>query len=433
MGVKNILRVFSWKPRKGINFGDQIGPMIVERLLARAGRAVEIAAAGTNDRKLLAVGSILHEARSGDHIWGSGVNGKSWPPDSIQNAALHFHSVRGPITRRAAIELGHDVPEKYGDPGILFPILFSDEIERKAAEILNDYDQAGLAFPTTAFIPNINDDRFYCPEKGDLDKTWLYVNPSSDPVVVAACIRLVDHVVSSSLHGIVFADVFGKDITFFQSRFEPMLKYDDYFMGTDREPVVPVSSLSMACRHANVGPFRFKPEELLASFPFHDGEQSAEDLILPVEILEVGERHRFATDERDGAPSPTIFTKGWTVPRNGSVWSVGKEVEILFATDPNLKQKLILRVDAGTLPTGKGHSEKLRISAGGKLLSTFEFKRGEPAKPIEIPLPPPDPLTGLVHLKGSIDHPSSLGHPGKGGDEPALGVWIGSYELRKAK
>ena len=55
------------------NFGDLLGPVVVDRMLASRGitsRAAPVPA------RLLAVGSILQYARTGDTVWGSGINGK---------------------------------------------------------------------------------------------------------------------------------------------------------------------------------------------------------------------------------------------------------------------------------------------------------------------------------------------------------------------
>lgn len=54
-------------PKRISNFGDQISPFLVSSV---AGRPV---VHSTNEGKLLAVGSVLHGARSNDVIWGSGM------------------------------------------------------------------------------------------------------------------------------------------------------------------------------------------------------------------------------------------------------------------------------------------------------------------------------------------------------------------------
>ncbi len=430
--MRSFLKIYSWKPRHGLNFGDHIGPLIVKRILARMGREVEAVPVLGGDNKLLAVGSVVHEARTGDHVWGSGVNGKIWLSDTMRRDGVHFHAVRGPITRRAATEAGHEVPERYGDPGLLFPLLFHDEIERKAAEILVVYRQAGLDFPRTAFIPNINDERYYLPERAELPADWLYISPSSDPVVVAACIRLVDRVVSSSLHGIVFADAYGKETTFLLSRFEPTLKYDDYFLGTEREPVVPAGTLMQAARRSNVPPMTFRAETILDSFPFRDEATAADRLITRAPLLRPGERHS-PVEQGDGqGPGGSIFVQGWAVPADGSVWSVGREAELLFEVPRDAARAYTLRLLVGTLPAGHKHYEKIRILSGGKVTASFVVHRGKEAQTIDIPLPPADPATGLVQVKAVFENPSVPRDFNLGQDSRELGVWVGAFGLVEA-
>ena len=55
------------------NFGDLLGPVIVDRIHRR----LALGDGRSASQRLLTVGSVLREARVGDVVWGSGVNGKS--------------------------------------------------------------------------------------------------------------------------------------------------------------------------------------------------------------------------------------------------------------------------------------------------------------------------------------------------------------------
>jgi hypothetical protein len=423
--MRRVLRIYSWKPRHGLNFGDHIGPQIAQRLLARMGVDVTAVPVTAGGDKLLTVGSVLHEARAGDFVWGSGVNGKTWVPDAKTATNISFHSVRGPISRLAAREMGHHVPECYGDPGLLFPILFHDEIEAKVAEIRRFYEEAGRRLPQVAIIPNINDERYYFPEREHIPPEWLYITPFSDPIVVAACIRLVEHVVSSSLHGIVFSDAYGKSVSYLASRFEPTLKYDDYFLGTGREPVNPATSLAEAEAKANVAPLSFAPESIAKTFPFFDSRSGAQRLITETPVLQLGTRYTAGTDHN------LMFVRGWTHEPNRGMWSVGKEVELLLSAEPDIHEPLSLRVKLCALSAGKRAYEKLRVLAADKVLSAVTLQRNQPAIEIDLPLPG-DRQTGLLHLKATLENPSAPAEFGLGEDRRELGVCIESFELRRA-
>src|SRR5688500_13146478 len=69
------VELFFWSASSGNeNFGDYLSLVIVSKLLAKAG--LSLMDATHEQARLLAIGSILHFARTGDHIWGTGLNGK---------------------------------------------------------------------------------------------------------------------------------------------------------------------------------------------------------------------------------------------------------------------------------------------------------------------------------------------------------------------
>ncbi len=227
---RHILPMYHWTPPPGYkNFGDEISPMLVEAMLKIRGlRTIDVEYAQNNEPKLLAVGSVIQHARKGDIVWGAGVNGKSWPRLLETNSDITFCSVRGPISRETVKSFGHECPEIYGDPGIMFPLLFRDQIAAERAKLANEPDGAVM------FIPNLNDDRFLDRRRMTVPDHVKYVSPSIHPFEMAARISKAGLVLSSSLHGIVFAETMGIPCRLIASAFEPMLKYVDYFEGTNR-------------------------------------------------------------------------------------------------------------------------------------------------------------------------------------------------------
>src|SRR5690349_6033070 len=102
-------------PRRVNNFGDLLGPLIVQRIRAAQGLGRP---ARDGRVRLLTAGSIMRMARHGDVIWGTGVNGKSIGAQ-YSGLELDIRAVRGPLTREVLERNGHRVPVVFGDPGLL--------------------------------------------------------------------------------------------------------------------------------------------------------------------------------------------------------------------------------------------------------------------------------------------------------------------------
>lgn len=259
------LALYHWLPGSNAglrNFGDDISPLIVARLLARHGRPdVDVVQAEKGRAKLLAVGSVLQYARDGDVVWGSGINGKSWPRLLTAETRLDVRSVRGPLTEEALVRSGIACPSIHGDPGLLVPELFAGEIAARA--------KAVKSIPSAAvvYMPNLNDERFGNEDAARRDRRVHYVSPSDDPFRVAAIISQAALVIGSSLHALVFADALGVPCRPVLSRFEPLFKYLDYFEGTGRTNVRFSHDIDEALLARDLPPPRLDRKAVLDAFP----------------------------------------------------------------------------------------------------------------------------------------------------------------------
>lgn len=256
------VEVVNWNPRrrrmKGIlghllpklppvnNFGDLLGPRIVDEILAE--RTVD-PLGDVVDRRLLAVGSILHFARPGDVVWGSGVNGKS-----VQMrhdvADLDVRAVRGPLTAQFLRDRGVDVPSIYGDPGLLVGRLWPRE-----------GFVGSMAHVPLTIIPNLNDVARYQSHPS----FWHPCSPLPDTI---ARIATSDFVAGSSLHAMVLADSFGVPSRLISSEHEPPFKYEDYYRGSGRDGFTAAASIEDAVRMGGEVPLAWSESELLAAFPW---------------------------------------------------------------------------------------------------------------------------------------------------------------------
>lgn len=227
------------------NFGDMLGPFIVERILAK--HHVDPCAARA-DRRLLSVGSVLHFARNQDVIWGTGVNGKILASDYLFST-LDVRAVRGPRTRDFLTNRGIDAPPVFGDPALLLPILFP--------EIAS---WATVKEHAVTVVPNLNDLRFYEPSPTMLD-------PRSSLEVCLRRIAQSEFVVGSSLHGIVVAESLGIPARLIASTREDPLKYQDYYLGTGRPDPGVAATVGEAVEMGGERRPDFDAPRLLHAFP----------------------------------------------------------------------------------------------------------------------------------------------------------------------
>lgn len=208
----------------------------------------KICADPTLQNRLLAVGSILHFARDGDIIWGTGINGKvDLNLHRFKN--LDVRAVRGPLTRDLLIRTFHIAcPEVYGDPGLLMSLLFPELQTNPQTEFI--------------VIPNLNEISDYA----DLPNLVL---PIEDCWEIVHKILTTKRVYSGSLHGIVVAESFGIPAILLRiTEKESLFKYRDYYEGTGRREFPIAYSLEEAFKMAPPPPPHCDLKALLNSFPF---------------------------------------------------------------------------------------------------------------------------------------------------------------------
>lgn len=256
------VEIVHWNPRRPVfrgrvgklvpvtrpigNFGDLLGPMIVERMRERLGLDVAV---GLPDRRLLSVGSILQYAQNGDVVWGSGINGKVEPPWATLDV-LDIRAVRGPLTRRRLLEHGFSVPKVYGDPALLLPELFPE---------LVDWAGEPKRHPFT-IVPNLHD-------LAALTGRSNVLSPRAPVWRVLERIARSELVVGSSLHGIIVAEALGVPARLVAPARENLFKYRDYFESTGRDVVPLVSTVDAALAIGGaVGPV-WDPAPLWNAFP----------------------------------------------------------------------------------------------------------------------------------------------------------------------
>jgi pyruvyltransferase len=257
------VELFHWNPRTPLrsgrvtrrvrlgprvnNFGDLLGPLIVTGVRARLGLS---GARPTRSTRLFSVGSVIHYATAGDTIWGSGINGHSLSAQYCSQ--LDIRALRGPRSRRFLLERAtSEIPEIYGDPALLLPIVRPDLLD------------VPTTIPITV-VANINE-----PETLDLPdpRSGVVVLDPRSPL--ESCLRTIaasEFVVGTSLHAVIVAEALAIGARTIRSRGERTFKYLDYFEGTGRD-FSPAESVGRAIEMGADGPPQWDRSVLLDAFP----------------------------------------------------------------------------------------------------------------------------------------------------------------------
>lgn len=201
------------------NVGDLTCPAIVSAI---TGRRVKHSTQGSVPH-LLAIGSIIGAATSQSLVWGTGV---MHPSIGTGNAmAKNIYALRGRLSCaaiRAAGLMLRDVP--FGDPGFLAPRLMGIErsmVPRFEVGIVCHY--VDRSHPTLQRMMQ---------ESGVVD-----LNVHEPPEVFLRRMAECRHVVSSSLHGLIFAEALGIPNLWISAGGEiggGTFKFDDWYSTTRR-------------------------------------------------------------------------------------------------------------------------------------------------------------------------------------------------------
>jgi len=177
--------------------------------------------------KIIGVGSSMAYTKPKDYVWGTGLIsriGAGYIPKKV-------YAVRGPITRDLLLIEGWDVPEKYGDPALLFPKIYNPKIEKKF--------KYGL-------IPHYVD--YENPESlkiiNNLENQGIkIINITSGIYEFIDELLECEYIMSSSLHGLIAADAYGIP-NYRVKEFSLILggdfKYLDYYSSVKREHYTPL-------------------------------------------------------------------------------------------------------------------------------------------------------------------------------------------------
>lgn len=216
--VSNEIPVFYYT--KVPNFGDILNVYIVEKLSKK--RVKAITPDDYLNKHYVVIGSVLTSATKDSIVWGTGIMFKG---TKVKVPPKKVCAVRGPRTRELLSKSGIHCPEVYGDPALLLPKLYSPKVSKKfKIGVIPHYVDKN-----NTWVRSLSDN----PEIKVIDIQNTDVEAFVDELLEC------EHIISSSLHGVIVADAYGIPALWAELSNKVAgngFKFLDYFESVNRDP-----------------------------------------------------------------------------------------------------------------------------------------------------------------------------------------------------
>lgn len=196
------------------NLGDNLNKPILEWL----GYKVEYTSIRKQRGKFVGIGSIMSCVRENDTVWGAGII--RYNQNLAPGIKAKYLAVRGKKTRAMLLKAGAKVPEVYGDPALLLPLMYNPKIK---------------PIYEVGYIPHyVQKDTFKRshPEAHAIDIQTMDWKSFVDQI------KQCRKIISSSLHGLIIAEAYGI-LTEWRDWGGGVIgdgfKFIDYYSATDRD------------------------------------------------------------------------------------------------------------------------------------------------------------------------------------------------------
>jgi len=369
------------------NFGDEASEQLVAKLTGSQPRQ-----ALPGDRKLLAIGSVLHRAQSGDIIWGSGLKSEA-ALDDHPGGDILVTAVRGPMTLDVLKKNGWDVSRvtEMFDPGVLMQHLWASELKKQSPD-------ANRARGKIRILPHFRDEIVF--KRWHFDHLNSFISADNDPITVMKQMLGAEIVYSTSLHGIIFAESLGIPAIWIDSPGkEGHFKYLDYYAGTGRAGIKAAANLSEAFKMSPPELPTFEVEKLLATFPAKEiaelassSQPAVEGLIWAATGVKDFERRTEINFTRQWDEQPEAI---WVKAKSASLTVMPMKLPRAYGTI-----KLQLRTCDMRLSTG---NQQVTVTTSAGSQAVLNWSSGDlRAKEIILPIDAASMAQGLtIHLKAT--------------------------------
>ena len=212
----NLSYASSVPERPWANFGDSLNPILMHLL---TGLKIKHSDFDEDAPRICAIGTILQDFSKGDlNVWGTGLDVTkthsapelSYFDPRFTGVNYKIHAVRGAVTEAVLKSFGLHTTGVYGDPAILLKKMLKSYIgDEKNGRVgivchlseLERYDDSAKASKDILRYDFDSDDV-------DLISTIVKPNPSSILEKIKE-IAGYSYILSSSLHGLIIAEIFG--------------------------------------------------------------------------------------------------------------------------------------------------------------------------------------------------------------------------------
>lgn len=261
---KNKVNIYEYHPellghelynRAPYNLGDSLGKVIIQYLLGK--KNIDIDKNISKTKHFNCVGSnVLHSYQDAT-IWGSGIEYKPTNYNvlftKLSRRKLDIRAVRGPLTKEQLEKMGYIVPDIYGDPAILLPLIYNPNVEKKYKYSVIPQFVVEKDFRERFHAENI-----------------ISMNTNNYKQVIDN-IKASEIVITSSLHGIILAESYNVPAVFFRGLSKSVdFKYYDYYLSTGRPDIKIADTFEEAKKMSPLSiPDLTKLQQgLLDSFPY---------------------------------------------------------------------------------------------------------------------------------------------------------------------
>lgn len=238
------------------NLGDSLGNVISSWMLDK--KNLSFSTEVKKKKFLNTVGSNIFQSYQNTTIWGSGVMYEpqsSWKYLSYYPfRKLDVRAVRGPLSREVIMNFGHSCPEVYGDPAILMPLIYQPNFE-------------GGVKRDVLVVPQFIAEKEIRNDNQDFDMISMNTNDYKFVIDEIVSSKLV---VTSSLHAVILAEVYGVPAVLFRSLNKVVdFKYHDYYESTGRTVhIADTLNEALSIQPLPIPDFSQLQQGLLDSFPY---------------------------------------------------------------------------------------------------------------------------------------------------------------------